>query len=104
MKTVPTPPVIDTTPRYEMAKPYPLRYTASMAMHDIADDWNNLPWWRRVIARWASGRDWGVAMRGFAKIVATEDDRHQAVMVDREELVARYDVRGFEIDGPEEDP
>lgn len=90
MKTVPTPPVIQDA-YVHTAQAYPLRFTLHMAIQGASLDWDDLPWWRRALARWASKRDWGEACRGWAANVPIgEDERHHAVMVDREELKARF--------------
>lgn len=91
MKTIPTPPVIDTSDEgtYHV-QAYPLRFTLSTALMLVADEWDALPWWRRILARWASKRDWGTACRGWSKLVVTEDDLTQCVMVDREELISTF--------------
>lgn len=33
-----------------------------------ADQWDELPAWRRRLATYISGRNWGVALRGWAEI------------------------------------
>lgn len=82
--------ILPEAPPY-VVQAYPLRLTLDMVLRLAAEDWYELPVWRRTLVRWLTGRDWGVSLHLWADLVpATEEDRYHTVMVDREELKARF--------------